>query len=243
MLYRQHPQNARSRFIIMCVQHHKSNFKPITCLLLLAGLSLAFGTREASAAEAGVPSARAAAPELPSRIITLDGKTYEKATLEKVDAYGLLVTFAPVHGGVGVAKLLFRNLPPELRERFGYDPGRAADYEAARARSEAIWSAENAAWAEQKRAAQSEAAAWERQKRHEALVREQARLDAPPAPRQPDYYQPQSWWLGGFGGYNSAPCYPVRSFPHGHNPHQLPVSGIIPSPISRTMGPMRPLGR
>jgi hypothetical protein len=142
-----------------------------------------------------------------------------------------------------VAKLLFRNLPPELRERFGYDPARASDYEAARARGEAIWSAENAAWTEQKRAAQSEAAAWERKMRHEAWLREQARLDAPPPPRQPEYYQPQSWWLGGFGAYNSAACYPVRSFSHGHNSQRTPVSGIIPSPISPTIGPMRPLGR
>src|SRR5205823_13820030 len=124
---------------------------------LIAAFSLAFITRDALAADEGQPAAKeppvsvnATPPGLPDRITTLDGKSYEKATLERVDPDGLLVMFAPVEGGSGSAKLKFRNLPTELRERFGYDSARAADYETARARGEAIWRAENAVWTEQR---------------------------------------------------------------------------------------------
>src|SRR5262245_28567037 len=86
---------------------------------------------------------------LPDRIITLDGKTYEKVILDKVEADGLLVLFSPVEGGSGTAKLKFRNLPVELQERYGYDADRAANYEAAQARGEAAWRAEHAVRMEQ----------------------------------------------------------------------------------------------
>src|ERR1041385_8183631 len=116
----------------MCDRAEKLQFKSISSLLLIGALSLVFGGDVSGVGE-GLPatktesvSGQKTTPELPSRITTLDGKTYEQATLEKVDAYGLLVRFAPTEGGVGVAKLLFRNLPTELRERYGYDPARAS---------------------------------------------------------------------------------------------------------------------
>src|SRR6266436_7911647 len=125
----------------MCDRDQKSQFNSIPFWLLIGAFSLAFTTRHVLAAEGGQPAAKepavsvnAAPPGFPDRITTLDGKTYQKATLERVDPDGLLVAFAPVEGGSGTAKLKFRNLPAELRERFGYDPGRASEYETARAR-------------------------------------------------------------------------------------------------------------
>jgi hypothetical protein len=213
---------------------------------LLAALALAFTARQALAANETAATQRpdGAAP-LPDRITTLDGKSYEKVVLDRVEPDGLLVLFAPSGGGLGAAKLKFRNLPTELRERYGYDAARAADYEGAQARGEAVWYAENTAWAEQRRAAQAEQAALERQMRAEAEARraeaEQARAEA--VENQPVSYYP--WWSPGFygfgfhgGGFHGG----GKRF-QGNFPHHQPGLGIRESHISPHMGPMRPSGK
>jgi hypothetical protein len=230
----------------------KQRFKLIPCSLLLAAFSLAFATRPALAADKEQPaakeqplSANATPPGFPNRITTLDGKTYEKATLQRVDPDGLLVVFAPVERGLGNAKLKFRNLPAELRERCGYDPVRASDYETARARGEAMWIAENAAWTEQRRAAQAEEAIRERQLRAEAGVRlaaeaEQARVDAARKVEEPAYYQSVWWWPG---TDNPTARHPRGASHHNHMPQRMHAAVSTTSPVSPTIGPMRPLGK
>jgi hypothetical protein len=167
---------------------------------LLGALALACTARQALAANETTATQRPDAAPLRDRITTLDGKSYEKVVLDRVEPDGLLVLFAPAEGGSGAAKLKFRNLPTELRERYEYDAARAEDYEGARARGEAVWHAENADWAEQRRAAQAEQAARERQMRTEADARraeaEQARAEAVrDAQNQPVSYYP--WWSPG----------------------------------------------
>src|SRR5262245_41524656 len=176
----------------------KPPFNSTPYWLLLAAFSLAFTARPALAADEERPAPKPRAVSVNSnasgfldRITTLDGKTYEKTTLERVDPDGLLVTFAPVEGGSGSAKLKFRNLPAELRERYGYDPARALDYETARARGEAMWNAENAIWTEQRQAAQAERATWEREVRAQlrlAAETEQARAEEARKVEEPAYY-------------------------------------------------------
>src|SRR6476660_1655694 len=88
-------------------------FKFLPSSLLIAAVCLAFSTRLAVAGDEQRPaepsvSVKASAPGLPDSITTLDGKTYEKVTLEKVLPDGLLVRFAPAEGGTGSAKLKFR---------------------------------------------------------------------------------------------------------------------------------------
>src|SRR5437763_7902971 len=95
---------------------------------------------------------------------------------------------------MGTAKLKFRNLPAELRKRYGYDPDRAAEYESARAHGEAVWSSQNALWTEQRRAAQAEETAWERQMRAQAELR--AAAEAEQSARygeEPAYYNNPGW--------------------------------------------------
>jgi len=240
----------------MCDRDQKPQFNSIPFWLLITAFSLAFSTRHALAADEGRPVAKvrsvsvdATPPGFPDRITTLDGKTYEKVTLEKVDPDGLLVVFAPVEGGSGSAKLKFRNLPAELRERFGYDPARASDYETAQARGEAMWRAESAVWTEQRRAAQAEQAAWERQMRAQAESRlaaeaEQARVDAARNVQEPAYnYYPGWWWPGAYGNYNPTPHHSRPGSHHNHMHQQMPAVGITSSPVSPTIGPMRPLGK
>ena len=229
---------------------------------LLAVLALAITARDALAGETPAAAERpdGAAP-LPDGITTLDGKTYEKVVLDRVDPDGLLVRFAPANGGSGAAKLKFRNLPTELRERYGYDAARAADYEGTQARGEAVWRSENAAWAEQRQAAQAEQAAWERQMREEAELRraeaEQARAEAARnAQNQAAGYD--AWWSpgiydfgfhgGGFHGKDFAGRgIDRKGFDGGGKRFQSnfpnPALGITKSHVSLYIGPMRPLGK
>ncbi len=234
---------------VMCDRDQKPQFNSIPFWLLIAAFSLIFTTRHASAADEGRPAAKerpvsvnATPPGFPDRITTLDGKTYEKATLERVDPDGLLVAFAPAGGGLGSAKLKFPNVPAELRERYGYDPARASDYETARARGEAIWRAESAVWAEQRRAAQAEEATWEKQLRGQAELRLAAEAEqAARNVEEPAYYQPGWFWPG---TYYPTPRHP-RPAPHhnNHMPQRMPAAGITSSPISPFMAPMRPFGK
>jgi hypothetical protein len=210
-------------------------------ILLIAAFVTAFTMRDALAADR-TPREQLenVTPfRLPDRITTLDGKTYEKVILDKVEADGLLVLFSPVEGGSGTAKLKFRNLPVELQERYGYDADKAADYEVAQARGEAAWRAEHAVRMEQMEAVRAEQAARERQMRAEREAAEQARAEAARyAQDQPVGYYP-GWLSGGYGygGYGSGSCRGGSRFKN-HLPHPAPVSGMRSSPISPFMKPM-----
>ena len=215
-------------------------------ILLIAAFVPAFTMRDALAADRTPrePLENVTPFRLPDRITTLDGKTYEKVILDKVEADGLLVLFSPVEGGSGTAKLKFRNLPVGLQERYEYDADRAADYEAAQARGEAAWRAEHAVRMEQMEAAQAERAARERQMRAEREAAEQARAEAARA-EAARYAQDQAvgyypgWSSGwyGSGWYGSGSCRGGSRFKN-HGPCHTPVSGMRSSPISPFMKPM-----
>ena len=217
--------------------------KPVF-ILLVAAFVPAFTMQDALAADRtpGKQLENVTPFRLPDRVTTLDGKTYEKVILDKVEPDGLLVLFSPVEGGSGTAKLKFRNLPVELRERYGYDEDGAAGYEAEQARGEAAWRAEHAVRMEQKEAAEAERAAWERQMRAELAKAEQARAEAARyAQEQPVDYPPWSGWYGsGWYGYGSRRG---GSRFKDHVPRPKPVVGMRSSPVSPVMGPMRPLGK
>ena len=236
----------------MSDRSQKPPFNSTHCWLLLAAFSLALTTRHASAADEGQPAAKqrsvpvhSTSPAFLDRITTLDGKTYENATLERVDPDGLLVAFAPVQGGSGSAKLKFRNLPGELREQYGYDPARALDYETARTRGEAIWNAENAIWTEQRQAAQAERATWEREMRAHlrlAAETEQAQAEEARNVEEPAYYYAAGWWSGTCNP-TLRHSRPASDHSHNNTPQRICSVGATRSPISPTMAPMRPSGR
>ena len=215
-------------------------------ILLIAAFVPAFTMRDALAADQ-TPSLENVTPfRLPDRITTLDGKTYEKVILDKVEPDGFVVLFSPVEGGSGTAKLKFRNLPVELRQRYGYDADRAAAYEAAQARGEAVWRAEHAVRMEQREAARAEQAASDRQMRAEAELRraeaERARAEAEAARDAHDqpagYYYP--WWSSGW--YDPSCHQGGRRF-NNHVPHPKPVSVARSTPSSPVFAPMRPSGK
>jgi hypothetical protein len=54
---------------------------------------------------------------------TLDGQVYSGATLRLVEPDGLIISVED-----GVVKLKFRNLPPEIRSKYGYNPAKESEY-------------------------------------------------------------------------------------------------------------------
>jgi len=227
----------------------KLPFNGLPYWLLIAACVFTFSISRARAGDQGQPrtadSLKATGPKLPDQITTLDGKTYDKVLLEKVEPDGLSISFTPSQGGSGSAKLKFRNLPPELRERFGYDAARAADYETARAQGEATWLAQSAIRGEQRWAVLAEQAARERQLRAEAEAAE-AEAERARAETANNWQEPTSYYSG-WGWpytYGRIPHFRGGSHPNqNHTHHQITAPGITASPTSPFMGPMRPTGR
>lgn len=100
---------------------YKMNFNCPILAIILAVISL--GSQLAFAGPASLTNS------LPPKIITTDGITYNAPKLKSVQPDGLLVEYHPDGGGTGLAKLKFAKLPESLQKQFGYDPGKAANYE------------------------------------------------------------------------------------------------------------------
>ncbi len=62
-------------------------------------------------------------------ITTRDGKTYTNAVIQRADPNGIVIEYAPTPGSVGIAKLKFANLPPEIQKRYNYNPTNAQIFE------------------------------------------------------------------------------------------------------------------
>jgi hypothetical protein len=76
---------------------------------------------------------------LPHTITTQEGKTYRSVQLVSTDPDGLVIQFRPQEGGIGMAKLKFRNLPEQLRQDFNYNENAAAEFESANAQALVEW--------------------------------------------------------------------------------------------------------
>lgn len=70
----------------------------------------------------------------PTEITTLDGTTYKGVTVQKIDPDGLTIAYAPATGGIGAAKIKFKNLSEDLQRQFNYNPENAATYETQQAK-------------------------------------------------------------------------------------------------------------
>jgi hypothetical protein len=62
-------------------------------------------------------------------IVTITGKTFQNCQLLKVEPDGITFSHAD-----GITKVLFPYLPPAMQKRFGYDPAKTAELEAAELR-------------------------------------------------------------------------------------------------------------
>ena len=133
--------------------------EPAKKLLYAIGMVLAlthFGYGQTNSANAGSASVVVAnhnplTPN-PTKIISLDGTTYESVRILKVEPDGLMIEYAPQAGGIGLKKLKFVDLSAELQLKYGYDPQKAAEYQATQATGEAklrreMQSQQEQAWA------------------------------------------------------------------------------------------------
>jgi hypothetical protein len=62
-------------------------------------------------------------------ITTSDGVTYSHITARRVDPDGLYLEYAPNGSGLGVAKVKFSRLSPDLQKEFGYNADASKQFE------------------------------------------------------------------------------------------------------------------
>ena len=86
----------------------------------------------------------AAMPALADTITTISGTTYSDATVTKTTPAAISI----VHS-TGMAKIPFKDLPAATQKKYGYDPAKAAEYEAQEAQRQAEQKQRAAAQAEQ----------------------------------------------------------------------------------------------
>lgn len=225
------------------------------CLLLAVSIACSVYASRAANDEPPAPTrpafVEAAPPTHFARITTLDGKSFEEVTVQKIQPDGLLVEFNLPGGGFGTAKLKFRNLPASVRERYGYEPREAEAFEAALAKGEQAWAAQNEAWNERREVALAEQMAREERLRDKArsdeafrLAAERARAEQQAPPPQYSPYGSGFWYPGAW--YPISPRNPHHHHrpgppPHQGFPQQAPQS--LPPSVPPFMSPMRPLGR
>jgi hypothetical protein len=83
--------------------------------------------------KAAIPpgSPAAATNEIPrDALTTKSGTVYHKFHIEKVDPAGLTISYVLDNGGVGVGKIPFNLLSDEWQSRYGYNPDKAAKFDA-----------------------------------------------------------------------------------------------------------------
>ena len=106
---------------------------------LLACGMVAFAAAGAEANAQGDQNAARASKALPATIVTSNGKIYQSVKLLGGAPDGLSVEFSPAEGGIGFAKIKFRDLPESLRQQFDFDPDKASDYEIEQGKALAQW--------------------------------------------------------------------------------------------------------
>jgi S1-C subfamily serine protease len=74
-------------------------------------------------------------------IITRGGKTYKGVVVQKVVPDGLVIGYIMADGGMGIAKLKFKDLSDNLQQQFGYNPTNAAAFDMEQKHAEGEWQA------------------------------------------------------------------------------------------------------
>jgi S1-C subfamily serine protease len=73
------------------------------------------------------------------QIVTRKGVTYKGVVVQKVVPDGLVIAYSQADGGLGFAKLKFKDLSDSLQQQFGYNPTNAAAFEAKQKTAESQW--------------------------------------------------------------------------------------------------------
>jgi S1-C subfamily serine protease len=74
-------------------------------------------------------------------ITTRQGVAYKGVVVQKIVPDGLVIAYSQTDGGMGIAKLKFKDLSDGLRQQFGYNPTNAAAFEEEQKHAESQWRA------------------------------------------------------------------------------------------------------
>ena len=73
------------------------------------------------------------------QIITREGVAYKGVVVQKMVPDGLVISYSQADGGLGFAKLKFKDLSASLQQQFGYNPTNAAAFEKQQNQAERQW--------------------------------------------------------------------------------------------------------
>jgi hypothetical protein len=130
----------------------------------------------------------------PGTLTTLNGDTFAGVHIEKVEPIGLVISYQTPGGGLGITTVRFEDLPDAIREKYGFDPKKAATFDAAEKKATAdmtqhlIANEQNAKQVIAQREAAEAAAeqqAQEQQKLAAQKAAEAAAIQATNSPNQP----------------------------------------------------------
>jgi hypothetical protein len=108
-------------------------------IIFILGLSVALmGPARAQTNPPAAPEA-ATTNLSPNELTTKLGTVYKKFRIEKADPAGLIISYEPDGGGIGMEKVPFDILPEDWQKHYGYDPKKAAQFNLAQMRAIAEW--------------------------------------------------------------------------------------------------------
>jgi S1-C subfamily serine protease len=118
-------------------------FSITTLLILLVGFWLVPEIRAQTNTNVTAAFPRFSQPQLVSggEIITREGVAYKRVVVQKIVPDGLVIGYAVAEGGIGMAKLNFKDLSGGLQQQFGYNPTNAATFEMKEKQAEREWQA------------------------------------------------------------------------------------------------------
>jgi S1-C subfamily serine protease len=76
------------------------------------------------------------------QIVTREGVAYKGVVVQKMVPDGLVIAYTQADGGLGIAKLKFKDLSDGLQQQFGYNPTNAAAFESKQKQAESQWQAQ-----------------------------------------------------------------------------------------------------
>ena len=75
------------------------------------------------------------------RIVTRGGVSYQNVVVQKIVPDGLVIAYSQTDGGLGIAKLKFKDLSHGLQQQYGSNPTNAANFELKQQQAETQWRA------------------------------------------------------------------------------------------------------
>jgi hypothetical protein len=108
-------------------------------IIFILGISAALAQPGRAQTNQTVPSETVTNNLPPDVLMTKLGAVYNQFQVEKADPAGLIISYIPAGGGIGMEKVPFEFLPDEWQKRYGYDPKKAAKFNLEQIQAMAQW--------------------------------------------------------------------------------------------------------